>query len=423
MTLRRVVRGVVAAAALLTAGEAVFTALAFASMRYRQHVPTAAAAQRLLLTRRIAGRLARRDPKVAAYTGGNQRFLGELGSDSPEWIEFAAPDALLGARNGRNITALVDGSVYVTNDEGFSSLGERDFHYGVSRQPGCRRMIVVGGSAVFGWGTGTPDRNLPARLRRALERNQPRCYEIVNAGVPGYTSAQEYLFIASELVHYGPDVLVVYDGWNDQVQSTVESESRAAGVNSLKTSTHTAIEDRVRASYSVAGSARLALLNAGSHLRRTGTFWVLGALARRFVDKPDPQVVPHYDAAAIGRYRSNLLAMIAVAADAKIPIALLLQPLKWVDGRELVGEETITARETAYADARRTFYRDARPMFASLAREYGRAGTVCVEDVSESVKNVEGTIYVDSGHLSGLGNDVVAAEIVNRLGRCGLLME
>jgi hypothetical protein len=115
--------------------------------------------------------------------------------------------------------------------------------------------------------------------------------------------------------------------------------------------------------------------------------------------------------------------MIAVAADAKIPIALLLQPLKWVDGRELVGEETITARDTAYADARRTFYRDARPMFASLAREYGRVGTVCVEDVSESVKNVDGTIYVDSGHLSGSGNDVVAAEIVNRLGRCGLLME
>ena len=425
MTLRRVWRGAVVAAAFVIGLEIVCTALAFASLRYRRHVPGADAAKRLLLMRPVAVRLMPTDPRVAAYTGGKQRFLGELSYDSPEWIEMAPPDALLGTRNGRNITALYDQSIYVTNDEGFASIGERDFHYGPVRPADCRRIIVVGGSAVFGWGAGTPDRNLPARLSHALERNRSRCFQIINAGVPGYTSAEEFLFVASELIHYHPDLLIVYDGWNDQAQPA--GTGSVADINTLKSATHRTIEDRVQTSYSVTGSARLTLLNLSGRLapsiRRTGIYWAATRLILRFRDNSHPQVTPRYDAAAMARYRSNLAGMILLTGAHGINFASFLQPIKWVDGRESIGEEVLTTADAAYADARRAFYQDAREMFASLAAQYGRAGSVCVEDISRSVKDVAGNIYVDSGHLTGAGNDVVAGEIVDRLTRCGVLHE
>ena len=440
MTIRRVWRGVAVAAAITACLEIACTVLAFATLRYRRRLPGAAAAQQLLLTRPVAQRLVRRDPRVAPYLGGRQRFLGELSHDSPEWIEMAPPDALLGTRNGRNITAVYENSIYATNDEGFSSIGARDFHYGLVRPPDCRRIIVVGGSTVFGWGAGTPDNNLPARLHHALEHDRSRCYEIINAGVPGYSSAQEFLFVASELIHYKPDLLIVYDGWNDQAQvagDLLDESSPSpklsgrtesfSDVNPLKSATHRTIEDRILESYSVSGSVRLALRTAGARLgaaiRRTGTYWTVARAILLFGGGSRGRAIPQYDPTSITRYRSNLAAMIAIAATQGIPIATFLQPLKWVDGRALIGEEAITSADAPYADARRAFYGDARTMLAGLAAQYGRAGSVCVEDISESVKNVDGNIYVDSGHLSGRGNDVVAAEIVTRLERCGILQQ
>ncbi|MFA6315892.1 MAG: SGNH/GDSL hydrolase family protein [Elusimicrobiota bacterium] len=66
----------------------------------------------------------------------------------------------------------------------YNSLGYRDREPAVL-EPGCRRVLVVGDS--FVWGLGIPDNEhtLPALLAGALERRAPGRFDVAAAGFPG----------------------------------------------------------------------------------------------------------------------------------------------------------------------------------------------------------------------------------------------
>ena len=420
---RRLTLAVVVVAAV----EALSTIAAVVSMT-RRGIPQDIAAQRLLLTRWLVSPLLSINTRLAAYTGGRQRYLGDLDADSPERIEVVVPDALLGYRLGRNITGFENiglgdqhGFVWVTNDEGFVSLGERDFHYGLDRPEQRERVIIVGGSTVIGWGAGAPDRSLPARVHALLAADDPPRYEVINAGVPGYDSGQEFLYVASELMAFNPDLLIVYDGWNDESSAEREPSSHQAdaGANPLRTPEHRLIEERFTAGYSVSGSAGLfagiiaARIRAAVH--HTGTYRLMKRVTRPRVRRvfPDPPTpMPAYDPARVARYEENLTNMLNLAARHGARVALFLQPILGIDGAAPADPSTA---------ARRAFYADARPMFTRLRERYQRPAQVCIEDLSRVLEGAGDTNYVDSGHLSGRGNEVMAAEIVRRLGICGVL--
>jgi hypothetical protein len=85
--------------------EVTLTAAAFWSLTHRHGIPNDMAAQRLLLMKWFVLPFLPVDSRIKPYTGGRQRYLGDLTYDSPEWIQLLVPDALLGERPGRSITA------------------------------------------------------------------------------------------------------------------------------------------------------------------------------------------------------------------------------------------------------------------------------------------------------------------------------
>ena len=411
----------------------------FVNLTYRQGVPKDSAAQRLLLMKWLVLPFLPANPRISPYTGGHQRYLGYLTRDNPEWIELLRPDALLGSRPGRNITAFANmglgderASMIVTNDEGFSSAGARDFHYGLTRPAGRCRTIILGGSTVFGWGAESPQWNLPARLNAALKRQDGGRHEVINAGVLGYDSAQEFLYFTSELVHYQPDLIIVYDGWNDEYAAEVGPSGpkvRTDGVNYFKNSEHLLMEKRFTASYSLLGSARLLLENVAARalagIRQTGLFWMLRSPYRQIVQRlapasPKPQL--KYDSARLGIYERNLTSILSFADQNGIRIALFLQPIMWIDGRTPTQDEARLAEtDSDSIPVRQAFYAEARPMFDRLRQRYQRAGLVCIEDLSQVLRDTPDQVYINSGHLLGRGNQVVADEMVKRLAACGVL--
>lgn len=72
------------------------------------------------------------------------------------------------------------------------------------------RIVVVGGSAVFGYGLDSDDQTLPARL----EMVNPG-YEVINGGVTGILSGEELALISHYFLDYDPSVVIAFDGWND----------------------------------------------------------------------------------------------------------------------------------------------------------------------------------------------------------------
>ncbi len=97
-----------------------------------------------------------------------------------------------------------------------NSKGLRDREHSYDKSPDIFRIVVLGDSFVFGSG-GVSASN---RFTDLLEKVSPNL-EVINMGVPGYSTDQEYLFLKTEGLKYHPDVVVLCVFVNDFYESFV----------------------------------------------------------------------------------------------------------------------------------------------------------------------------------------------------------
>ena len=111
-------------------------------------------------------------------------------------------DAQLGWRNIPNWRASTHGRTLTIN-----SMGLRDREYDYARTPDVPRLLVLGDS--FVWGYGVSDEEI---FTEVLERDLAAAgapWEVINTGVSGWGTDQQYLFFRSEGVRYRPDLVVL----------------------------------------------------------------------------------------------------------------------------------------------------------------------------------------------------------------------
>jgi hypothetical protein len=91
--------------------------------------------------------------------------------------------------------------------------GLRARHYDYARTPDRRRILVLGDSVVWCWGVEQAD-CFTTRLEAAL-----RDTDVVNAGVPAWSTAQETLFYEHEGRRYAPDLVLLVFVPNDPYEN------------------------------------------------------------------------------------------------------------------------------------------------------------------------------------------------------------
>jgi len=85
----------------------------------------------------------------------------------------------------------------------------------IAEDTGQIRIVGMGNSCTFGWGVN--DENIYLQeLAKLIENNSELgdC-EIINAGIPGYSSFQGRRFFFSDVVGMNPDIVLLMFGWND----------------------------------------------------------------------------------------------------------------------------------------------------------------------------------------------------------------
>jgi len=88
------------------------------------------------------------------------------------------------------------------------------------KPPGVVRILCLGGSTTYGSGL-TADEAYPARLGALLAPLSAgtdgggRRYEVLNCGVPGYSTAESLIDLELRLFELEPDAIVIYHGIND----------------------------------------------------------------------------------------------------------------------------------------------------------------------------------------------------------------
>ena len=93
------------------------------------------------------------------------------------------------------------------------------------KAPGTFRILALGDSCTFGWSVRAKE-SYPQVLQLLLRARGGQAYEIVNAGVPGYSSYQVRLLYQDKLQLYSPDVLIVFVGANDVALNMVSDKER-----------------------------------------------------------------------------------------------------------------------------------------------------------------------------------------------------
>jgi lysophospholipase L1-like esterase len=143
-------------------------------------------------------------------------FSGNLVS---RFLEY---DPVLTFRNRRS-ASFPDAGVEI------NSIGLRGPEISPIKPSGKVRVLCMGDSCTFGG-----LHPYPAILQSLLDQRAPGRYEVLNAGVIGYTSLHGLEWLERDLASLRPDVVTLYFGWNDmwrEKDSAVRAwfKSRIAG--------------------------------------------------------------------------------------------------------------------------------------------------------------------------------------------------
>ena len=107
-------------------------------------------------------------------------------------------------------TSACDDCIITTNNHGF-----RGNDITKEKSQNMYRIFAVGGSTTYGGGV-NDNETWPFYLQKEFElMNLEKNVQVVNAGIMSATTNQEGEMIRERLLGFDPDLIIMYDGWND----------------------------------------------------------------------------------------------------------------------------------------------------------------------------------------------------------------
>jgi hypothetical protein len=350
-------------------------------------------------------------------------------------------DPLLGHRIAKDIVVSENiWSYRRSNAQGFVITEAAAPIYDEAPAADVFRIIVLGGSTVEGNGASGSLTALPAALLDLLQREYAPAlggatrFEVINAGVSGYTSVNELLYYLSELQRFHPHLVISYGGWNDHQVGNMLLAQYGPPTPLLATSEYWAFTDIINGHFQWAPSARNLLERSGIAVMRLGRGLALIDATARLTAKlglanwwataadPGASLADYYSPQSVVRYGERVRVLNSVVRGGGAQHAWFLQPIVGVGnhppapGREAGYIATFPLR----TQNRQAFYAAARQVMATLQGELGEAG-LCAAEVSDVFDGNPTHVYDDPGHLNDEGNRIVAVRIVRELQRCGMV--
>ncbi len=358
--------------------------------------------------RTAAGTLS--NPALFRATIVDQRLLNE--QDGSRFIRFDPYQAYrMVPYNGRSVT--------------INSLGLRGAEVMQPKPPGVFRVIVTGGSTTFGFGASSDSATIPAYLEQILRQQTGLKVEVINAGVPGYDSAQELVQLELRLLQLQPDMVIVYDGANDLFDATLPdwAPNRTLYTGRLERQVRFAFTERGETAWSSFANASLRLM--GDLLSRSALITKVGKLAAVAAGRGqlfgEPVEEYRYNAGGIQLWVQNVSNIVALARAHNAQVLVAMSPVIGVVNKPLSRKEQVIAlldQQTGNLMPVRN------AMFDQAARVMARVGAnqrFEFLNLNQQMQDYSPTLFFDSYHLLDDGNRAVAEQIALRIRDARLL--
>jgi lysophospholipase L1-like esterase len=296
-----------------------------------------------------------------------------------------------------------DGNIQATIRRGY-----RGKAFQAEKPIGEKRIVFIGGSFVYD-PHAAKGRDWPHRIERILHTRGFNHFKVINAGIPGHSSADAVGRLYSEIHMFQPDYVVLCNAWNDIKYFHYLSPDKTL----LKNTT-----GLIKASH-LKISLPVKLLEESQLVIR------VKALIRRINhdnigfegNLPEGELLDHFDEWGLKQYRLNLATFIDICRNIGAEPILLTQP-------------RLVARDNSDEEKERIKYqyvllnhdalRRAFNACDSEMRDIARKKDAILFDISD-LMNGRHRYFKTHVHFSNLGSQKFAEAIVELLLKNGLI--
>lgn len=324
----------------------------------------------------------------------------------------------------------------------------------LAKPEGEIRIFVIGGSTAFGQGVNDQSsiltERLGARFQERLEQQQrspekyqptvlpptaeqrqriaqlpsrirPGDYRIINAAVPGYASGNQLAQLALRILPYNPDVVVVLNGYEDLM---LDSSQESAGIP-VKSD----LLQRPFQYFWILVSHPVQRMIQNTMTAKVLQYYV-------FKDYPDlaERSLPVRDdgktfeaylpdgsnseemSRRVERYRQHTLQMIRIAAGARVPLIVALQPeITGITPEKRTSEESTIVQELdpSYSEVLIAGYQQLSASNDQLGKAF--PNNVTVLNYYNLFDAFSATAFLDTVHLTAAAHQAISERFYNAL--------
>lgn len=269
-----------------------------------------------------------------------------------------------------------------------NTFGFRGPEFDLQKNESTYRIFVVGGSTIWGAGASSDNTTISSLLEKKIKIAGYDNIEVINAGIPMAASLEEAYQIRYTYKKFEPDLIVIYDGWNDSRATVREGELKFQNLQSSQVDLlkNENLEEFVK-----------------KYLYEFRTLYVI------------QPVIVHYELAL--RMNEKFIEKEADLWSERwnkicdennqegIDTIILVQPIVGT------GNKKLTFSEKPHADYIQQV--KSREYLEAFAAELeNMSSCTSTADLRNAFDGMSDAIFFDGGHMSDKGNDIIAENIL-----------
>ena len=273
--------------------------------------------------------------------------------------------------------------IYLKPNQNFSTLNINSigFRGAEIEDKDTFSIFVIGGSTVFGVGSTSDDYTIPAILEQQISHKYNLDnFQVINAGIPFADSFRELHLIKNNILELNPDIIIIYDGWNDSVHKRSFEEAI------IQKNNDEGIKFKNFPFYR--------------------TPFVINSILTETVN--EDEIIQKENSEVINNWKNNIMEICRLGKNENFKTVIGIQPIVGL------GNKILTEGESKYLDKLNS---DSPEIIIGFTKQINDLKNTCdiVIDLTKAFDESDEAIFFDQGHMSNLGNKIIAEKLANSL--------